>query len=119
MSEQGDRLLEILSRLDADEREQLLAFAEFLETRRPREPAAPEPPQEPVSIPRPEEETVVQAVRRLSATYPMIDKSKVLHETSGLMAEHMLQGREAEAVIDELEALFRRYYESHHADEGQ
>ena len=113
MSDQGDRLLEILARLDADEREQLLAFAEFLESRRPREPAEPEPPQEPEPIPRPEEETVVQAVRRLSATYPMIDKSKVLHETSGLMAEHMLQGREADAVIDDLEVIFHRHYEYH------
>jgi hypothetical protein len=29
------------------------------------------------------------------------------------MAEHTLQGREAESVIDELETVFYRHYERH------
>ena len=36
----------------------------------------------------------------------------MLHETSALMAAHVLQGREASAVIDELEALFATRYEA-------
>mgnify|MGYP006280857405 CR=1 FL=1 len=118
MSDASERLLEVFSRLDADERESLLAFAEFLESRRPRQPSAPEVPAEPVAIPRPDGETVVQAVRRLSETYPMLDKSQVLHESSNLMAEHMLQGRDAVEVIDELEGVFERHYRRHTGDEA-
>lgn len=117
MSNPNRRLLEILDRLDADEREQVLAFAEFLESRRPRDAAPAEPAPEPRPIPRPEEETVVAAIRRLSETYPMLEKSRVFHETSGLMAAHMLQGRPADEVIDELEVVFHRHYERHRAGE--
>jgi hypothetical protein len=35
----------------------------------------------------------------------------MLNETSGLMTEHLMQGRPAPEVIDELEALFRRHYQ--------
>ena len=68
-------------------------------------------PNEPKEIPRPREESVVAAIRRLSETYYMIDKSVLLSETSGLMSAHIMQGRPAEAVIDELEALFSNHYE--------
>jgi hypothetical protein len=103
------RLLELYEGLPEAERKSLLDFAEFLAER--AAPLAPPVPQEPLDIPRPEEETVVAAMKRLRETYPMIDHSKLLHEASGLMAEHMMQGRPAPEVIDELEQLFLRHYE--------
>lgn len=61
------------------------------------------------------------AIKRLSLTYDMIDRGTMLNETSALMSAHILQGRAASEVIDELEALFARYYQDYrtkHHSEG-
>ena len=42
---------------------------------------------------------------------PKIDKPELLNETSVLMTQHVMQGRDIEEVIDELEVLFRRFYD--------
>ena len=105
------RLLELFNGLPKAEQKSLLDFAEFLVER-----AGPLPsphPTEPLDIPRPEGENVIAAMKRLRETYPMIDHSKMLHEASGLMSEHMMQGRPAPEVIDELELMFVRYYKKH------
>ncbi|ROR29816.1 Crp/Fnr family transcriptional regulator [Inmirania thermothiophila] len=99
------RLLQLWRRLDEAGRRSLLDYAEFLAARSPRPPVdAPRP------IPRPAEETVVAAMRRLRRTYPMVDPERVLHEAAALLSEHVLGGREAAEVIDALEALFERHY---------
>ncbi|MGE0080683.1 MAG: Crp/Fnr family transcriptional regulator [Thiohalomonadaceae bacterium] len=100
------RLLAVYERLPDAARAQLLDFAEFLAAR--HGPRAMEAPKD---IPRPEKETVIAAVKRLSATYHMVERDKVLHETSALVSAHLLQGRPAADVIDELERIFRRHYE--------
>jgi hypothetical protein len=43
----------------------------------------------------------------------MLNKDTMLHETSGLVAQHLLQGRAAVEVIDDLEVVFQRQYEMH------
>ncbi|MEW6330459.1 MAG: Crp/Fnr family transcriptional regulator [Pseudomonadota bacterium] len=115
--ETAKRLAGILRKLPAAQAEMLLEFAEFLLQRQGAagvEPGAgaeaPEIPA-PVGIPRPVEETVVKAVKRLRATYPMLDARKLLNQTSDLMTQHIVQGREAVEVIEELEILFRSHYE--------
>ncbi len=106
------RLLELFRQLPAAEQENLLAFAEFLLQRAPRQATSPRPPDlEPVDIPRPESESVVAAIRRLSQTFPMLAKDELLHEASTLMTAHVMHGRSAVDVIDELEVVFRRHYE--------
>jgi len=114
MAGREQRLLELLRRLPAGQVEYLLEFAQFLVDRHGEVPAA----QEPQRIPRPETESVVKAIQRLVATYPMVDRAKVMNETSSLMAQHVMQGREAVAVIDELEIVFRRHYECIRAPEA-
>ncbi len=104
----GRHLLELFEALPEAERKTLLDLAEFLHARaepQPRELGSPE------AIPRPPVETVIKAIKRLSATYPMIDKSEMLNETSALMSQHIMQGRAAADVIDELEKLFREHYQ--------
>ena len=114
VSKPEKRLVKLFNSLPESERKSLLDFAEFLAGRAGiQEPSAPPVPQEPLDIPRPEEETVVAAMKRLRESYPMIDHSKMLHEASGLMGEHIMQGRPAPEVIDELEVMFVRYYEKH------
>ena len=115
MSELEENLLNLFRELPAADQASLLAFAEFLHSRAgavPRMPRVrePEPIPEPVAIPRPEEESVVKAVKRLAQTYPMLDKSKMLNDTSALVMQHVIQGRDAAEVIDELEIVFQRHY---------
>ncbi len=112
------RLLEILGRLNETQIATLIDFAEFLAMRPGAEFAAgesdtaePAVPQ-PADIPRPETESVVKAIKRLAATYPMVDRTKMLNETSTLMTQHIMQGRDAVEVINELEIMFRTCYET-------
>ncbi|MBI5612892.1 MAG: Crp/Fnr family transcriptional regulator [Gammaproteobacteria bacterium] len=101
------RLLSLVRRLPETQAEQLLAFAEFLASGH----APVETATEPVSIPRPPGENVINAMKRLAATYPMLDRAKILDAASHLMTQHVIHGRAAAEVIDELEVLFRRHYE--------
>ena len=112
------RLTRLYRGLEAESRRTLLRFAEFLASEeaaaaklglpsRKAVLAAPEP------VPRPEVESVVGAIKRLSLTYPMLDPRQMLDETSSLMAAHVLNGRPARDVIEELEALFARHYDTY------
>lgn len=105
------RLLKIFRGLPETQRQGLLDYGDFLLAR--AQPEARAVPQAPLDIPRPEKESVVKAIKRLRQTYPMIDRARILHETSGLMTQHLVHGKAAADVIDELEGLFRRHYEEH------
>ena len=114
LSKTQRRLLERFDALSTADRETLLAFADFLASRSATaEPVVALPADEAQPIERPAEETVVAAIKRLTLTYPMIDRGLVLHETSDLMSQHILQGRPAVDVIDALEALFLQHYRQH------
>ncbi len=111
------RLLKILRTLGPQDRASLIAFGEFLVTggagAESRDPERSLPaPTEPQHEPRPSQESVVGAIQRLRRVYPMLDPGEMLHETSALMAAHVLQGREAAKVIDELEVLFVGRYQA-------
>lgn len=104
MDRREKQLLDCFRALSNAQRDGLLDYAQYL---RERHNAEPDPkPEEPLPIPRPQQESVVAAMQRLSATYPMIDTGTLLNEASSLMAQHLVQGREAGEVIDQLEALF-------------
>lgn len=116
---QNRRLISLFESLSITDKSSLLSFAEFLASRNSAAdvsaaaiptPAEPKPVPEPEALPRPNNETVVAAVKRLSKSYFMLDKRDMLGVTSDLMTQHIVQGREAAAVIDELEALFREHY---------
>jgi 2-polyprenyl-6-hydroxyphenyl methylase / 3-demethylubiquinone-9 3-methyltransferase len=55
-------------------------------------------------MPRPAVESVVKAIKRLMATYPMLARDKLLNDTSALMTQHVVHKRPAVEIIDELEA---------------
>lgn len=111
MTEDERQLLASYRALPAGEQETLRCFAEFLVSRADAGSARAERLGEPVEIARPDEESVVAAMRRLRETYPMLDAADLLHQAAGLLAEHTMQGRSADAVIDELEHLFAAHYE--------
>lgn len=109
-----EQLLALLRRLPQEQVEQLIEYAEFLLERHGAAeenlPAGELP--SPEDIPRPAQESVIQAIRRLSASYPMLQRRALLDETSTLMTQHILGGRGAVEIIDELELLFRRHYDA-------
>ncbi len=110
------RLLEIFAKLGTRDRESVTAFAEFLLAKAHDSAVGDDVDvslPEPKHLARPAKESVVAAMRRLSETYFMLEKSVVLHEASALMGAHVMQGRPAHEVIDELETLFRNAYDRH------
>lgn len=109
MTPEERRLLRAFRALPEARQQGLLDYAEFLQQR--DMPQAQADPVEPLEIPRPKQESVVKAIKRLRQTYPMVDRGKILHEISGLMTQHLVHGKAAAEVIDELEILFRQHYE--------
>ncbi len=123
--DRSETFLEIFQQLSAVDQAAVQSFAEFLLSRsgsggvpaevapqvRQREIPVPEP------LPRPQDEKVVAAVKRLSKTYFMLDKTKMLGATSDLVTQHVLHRRAAAEVIDELEHLFEDQYQKLKKDE--
>ncbi len=113
--------LKLFKDLSESDQQSLVAFAQFLHSRADVSSdeaisdtvtKADEIPTQPLAISRPDEESVIKAIKRLTATYPMVDKESILHPISNLMTAHMLQGKSAPDVIDELESVFLKEYES-------
>ena len=118
MSSQEEKFLKILEQLSTSDQNTLIAFAEFLLIRSAQIQIGEQEISivrtivpEPEDILRPEKESVVAAIKRMSATYPMINKQTMLDEISPLMSQHMMEGRDAIEVIDDLEEIFRKRYE--------
>ncbi|MDB4409532.1 Crp/Fnr family transcriptional regulator [Gammaproteobacteria bacterium] len=115
MASAEQQLTEFFRQLSAADQLTMLAFAEFLAARNSagntvisRQPLViPEPE----VIQRPAEESVVAALKRLSKSYPMLDKKEMLSATSDLVATNIMQRTDTAIVVDELEAIFRAHYE--------
>ena len=108
MKKSTKKLLAVYRELPDEAAQQLLDFAEFLSSRYNVVVTEISLPEE---ILRPDNESVVIAVKRLTATYPMVNKDNLLDKTASLVSQNMLQGRNAVEVIDELEVIFRQHYE--------
>ena len=111
MNKTEKKLLAVFSEFDDNDQNSLMAFAEFLWEKASKEGRSYVEEQVMLEISRPGEEKVVAAIKRLSATYPMLPKDSLMNQTASLMSEHILQGRVANDVIDELEKLFRSRYD--------
>jgi len=110
------RLLQAWRSLPEGSRASLLDYADFLLQRQTTAAAVAVVPQIPLDIPRPNEESVIKAVRRLKATYPMLDSDHgLLNEVSAQMTRHIIHGEKADSVIDQLEVIFRHKYDAHSA----
>ena len=107
------QLLDLFGRLAPEQQERLIAFAEFLDVQ-PADAGAVAAA--PVAIPRAPGETVAMGIRRLTRTYPMLDRRKLMAEAARLMAQHALEDRPTDEVIDELERVFERHYQKMKAE---
>jgi hypothetical protein len=119
-----EKIIGVLEGLSPADQAAVLSFAEFLLSRAatvkgvPALAVAVEMP-EPELGPRPQDEKVVAAIKRLSKAYYMLDKSKMLGVTSDLVTQHILQGREAMEVIDRLEQIFADHYRQLKQGDGE
>ncbi len=105
-----ERLQRIYRSLNHQEQQTLLYFAEFLEQN--SEPVVVEKLSR-VEIPRPQEEKVIHALRRLAQSYPMLKDEEILKQGADMMSLHFVSGRPAEEVIDELEEMFATHYKAY------
>lgn len=103
------KLLKLFRALNHVQRQSATSFIEFLLSQGDR--VAVNKPLQPDSIPRPDKESVVKAIKRMRATYHMLDQNKLFNETSQHMTSHLLHGKPASDVIDELEKMFVRHYQ--------
>lgn len=100
-------LIDLYESMDDERKLSLCDFADFLYAKAgpvSKEIAAPE------DVPRPQEETVVGAVKRLKIKYHMVESMTVFSAASSLMTDHMVKGRDVIEVIDEMEVLFDDAY---------
>jgi len=127
LTEQEQTLLALFNNLTEQDAQTLLRFAEFLansdspieivdepETKlqedEPQRSVATSSIPQPVPIERPAEEKVVDALKRMSATYPMLEKKKILDKASALVAQHVMFGQPAAVVINQIEEMFKKEY---------
>ena len=110
--DEEEKLLALFEKLDSGRQQTLIQFAGYLAARATQDgERAPSAPAQPLPIARPETETVVMAIKRLTQTYPMLDRRKLFGDTSKFVAQHALEGRAAVEVIDELEIVFAKHFE--------
>ena len=118
-----EQFLQLLNRLSSADQHALLAFARFLDQNAASgvESASgsltetetfsqPGQEKEPNLIEPAEDETVVAAIKRLRASYPMLSRRVMLEHVTIFMSQHMMDGRDKEEVIAELERVFEQQY---------
>jgi hypothetical protein len=108
--------LKLFRALNNAQQQTIISFMGFLLSQGENESASK--PLLPNMIPRPDKESVVKAIRRLRATYHMLDQNRLFNETSQHMTSHLLHGKPAAEVIDELEVMFSNQYQHYLDDAG-
>ncbi len=104
----SDALINLYEAMDDERKRSLCDFADFLYAK--ADPVSKEIPP-PEHVPRPQQESVVGAVKRLKVKYYMIESMSVFSAASTLMTDHMVKGRDVIEVIDEMEMLFEEAYD--------
>ena len=107
MIKSNKELIDLYEAMDDERKLSLCDFADFLYAK--AGPVVKEIPP-PKDVPRPEQETVVGAVKRLKTKYHMVESMTVFSAASSLMTDHMVKGRDVVEVIDEMEVLFEEAY---------
>lgn len=117
MPDEEKVLLKNFRQLPKTQQQTLLDYAEFLSQRYAieAEPVADHP----LDIPRPQEESVIKAVKRLSKTYPMLDSTKLFEKTSSFMMRNLMHGEACASLIDEMEIFFEEHYQAHHREKSK
>ena len=112
MKNRSRQLDALMLQLDTEHQQAVVDYTTFL-VQRYKIQAPVEKGLSPADIVRPEQESVIAAIKRLKKTYFMLDTDSLLDQTSSLMGKHILRGRQASEVIDELQSLFEAKYDEY------
>ena len=112
MKQKIKRLNSLMKQLSETHQQSVVDFAGYLLGQYPQDSLINET-LEPRPVSRPADESVVGAIKRLKQTCYMLDTDGLLNKASALMSQHMLQGSDAESVIDGLQNLFESSYEEY------
>ena len=108
------QLLKLWETLSPEARSSLLDFTEYLAHKSVMKPveggSLTLEKKQPVNIPRPEAENVINALKRLRTSYFMLNADGLLNEASSLLTQFMVHGRDSVSVIDDLETLFELHF---------
>ena len=109
------RLTRLMEGMSQEHKRSLVDFAEFLKqkSQQPQQDLESQEKQQPLEQSRPEKENIINAIKRLRASYFMLNTDSLLDETSSLMTQHIVHGRDAVEVTDELERLFDQHYQNY------
>ena len=107
------KLTELFARLPEQDQQSLLDFALFL-TQKNKDVFTVFP--KPELMPREDGESVIAAIKRLKKSYSMLNMDTLIDETSSFMTQYMVQGRDLNEVIDDLEASFLKHYDNQKAE---
>ena len=118
LSKAERQLCKLYKNLNDNNREALMSFAEFLNSKtldlNPKETEAV------LQVPLPfevdENESVVKGIKRLKSSYFMIENEDLLHEVSAFMTQHVMQGVSAVEIMPEIEKVFKKFYEQYKQD---
>jgi len=115
VSNELQRLTHLMEGMSHEHKRSLVDFAEYLKqkSQQPSQKLEPEEKLKPLVQPRPDEENIINAIKRLRASFFMLNTDVLLNETSSLMTQHIVQGRDAVEVIDDLETLFDQHYQNY------
>lgn len=115
MSNELQRITRLMDGMSHEHKKSLVDFAEFLKQKSQQHPQQSETQEklQPEMQPRPDDENIINAIKRLRATFYMLNTDSLLDETSGLMTQHIVHGRAAVEVINDLEALFEKHYQNY------
>ena len=107
-NQEQKKLLAAWKHLGETEQRTVRLFAEFLNQQAPNHNDKQSPPvaQTPLSIPKPEKESAVLALKRLKKSYPMIEADLSLLEEASQLLLKKVMGTEDREIISELEQLF-------------
>ncbi|MBF0415758.1 MAG: hypothetical protein HQL79_08335 [Magnetococcales bacterium] len=111
-------LQKIEQQLSDTNRDTLLKFAQFLLHQEEISTPVPSPPREPLNIPSPPNETVVQALKRLKRNYPMIEADIGLLDAASQFVMQKVLGHPDAELIRKMEKLFSDAYEKWRQAQG-
>jgi len=115
MSNELQRLTRLMDGMSHEHKRSLIDYAEFLRQKSQQVTSDLESQEklQPRAQPRPEKENIINAIKRLRTTFHMLNTDSLLDETSSLMTQHIVQGRAAVEVIDDLEILFEQHFQKY------
>ncbi|MBF0133832.1 MAG: Crp/Fnr family transcriptional regulator [Magnetococcales bacterium] len=106
-----DDMQKIWKQLSESHRGMLLRFAQFLLTQEAEDRRLAPTPTQPLGIPAPSGESVVQALKRLKKNYPMIDTDIPLLDAASQLVMQKVLGASDAVLIEKMEALFLSHYQ--------